>query len=185
MNLTSLPIIGSLIAKGENLLAAGVQQVKEKVADFHLVPRRIQNFQARADQLSRNQVVNTSTDDVGQIVTIRNRCLALQSSYDTANRQLDLAMTEVNKVQAGAVSVTGAGLIASALASMNDVLGQAATIDNMLAAIEQRVLTPQQLANVKSLGLSAVSSSPISGKTLLGIGVVVGLALYLRRRRRR
>jgi hypothetical protein len=186
MNLTQIPIIGALIQKGENLLASGVQTIKERVADFHLIPRRITNFNARADQLSRLPTVGTNTDDMGTIVGIRNRSLALQSSYDSANRQLDLAMTEVNKIQSGGVSISGASLVASTIAAMNDVFSQAATIDNMLATIEQRVLTPQQLSNVKMLGLAPLPTSPFSNPKTLGLvagGIVV--FMLMRRRRRR
>lgn len=187
MNLAQLPIIGSLIQKGQAALASGVQNIKERIATFHLIPQRIANFKARADMLSRMTVVSTNTDDVATILKTRDQINSLSANYDSVNRMLDLAMDEVNKVSSGLVSIAAAGQVASTISGMNDVMSRAQSIDNTLAGIERRVLTPQQLAQVPTLGLAPISvSSGISPKTL-GIGLLIfgGIAYATRRGRRR
>jgi hypothetical protein len=187
MNLSQLPLIGSLIAKGQNALASGVQNIKERIADFHLVPRQIVNFRARTDQLSRVPTVTTNSDDMGKIVDLRNKITYLTTNYDSVNRMLDTAMEQVQQVQAGNVSIAAAGIVASTVKGMNDVMASARSIDNLLASIEQRVLTPQQMAYRGSLGVApvAVASSVFASKGfLLALGLG-GIAVAMGRKRGR
>ncbi len=186
MNLSQLPLIGSLIAKGQTALAGGVQNIKERIADFHLVPRRIANFRARTDQLSRVPVVATNTDDMGRIIEVRNKITSLGTNYDSVNRMLDMAMEQVQQVQAGNVSIAAAGIVASTLKGMNDVMASAASIDNILAAIETRVLTPQQMASRGALGVTPVAAASLaSSKGLLIALAIGGIAVAMGGGRRR
>lgn len=189
MNLLQIPIIGALLAQGQTKIAQGVQDIKEKIAVFHLTPRRIGNFKARMDQLSRIPAVGTNTDDVAKILSARQKVAALSDNYDSANRQLDIAMGEVQRIQAGDVSLAAAGQVAATISSMQSVLSQVATIDNLLTEIEKRVLTPQQYAQVNQIGTFVPQASGSLGALFtprnLGIGLAIGGAIYLMRRRRR
>ena len=183
-NFAQIPLVGALFARGQTLLSGGVQHIKEQIATFHLVPRNIQNYRARADRLSQLTVVNASTDDVATVLDAKRRTDALASQYDTVNKQVDTALASANSLASGAVSLSAAANVATAAAGINDVLSAARTIDNKLASVERRVLAPQQLAGIGSFGVAATPGTTINTKTvLIGAAIVGGILLMQRRRR--
>lgn len=183
LSFTQIPVIGALFARGQNVLNAGIQHIKEQIATFHLVPRQVQNFRARADQLSRIPTVTTNTDDMGTLVDVRRRTDMLASQYDTVNKQVDIAMSSANSLASGNVSITAAAQVATAASGINDVLSASRTIDNKLASIEVRALTPQQRTNIRTLGVAPVPGTTINTKTLLWGAVIVGGVVWATRRR--
>ena len=183
-NFAQIPLIGALFTRGQNLLASGTQHIKEQIAVFHLTPQNIQNFRARAAQLGTLPTVTMNTDDAATLLDIKNKTNMLSSQYDTVNQQVDAALNAANALASGSVSLNAAASVATAASGINDVLSASRVIDNKLAGLEQRWLTPQQRVNIRTLGVAPVAGSVINTKTLVWGAVIVGGIWAVTRRRR-
>lgn len=173
MNLSTLPILGPLLAQGKASIDAQVQAVTSKVYQFKLLPEKMAAIKRRLSLVQQAPSVLSNVALSQQVSGLQSEMASIASEYAGVDASLDVLLDKYSAAKATgntSVDVTMLSMAATVLNGMPRIFDRVKAGEDRVAQLESRAGFPAPAGANKGV-------YPTVGFALLGLSVVVFLVV--------